>query len=237
MERAKRIYRYINPVHYIPILVYLVVYLIWFGALETTPNEMTHIVTVPIDYRIPFVPSFVVPYFSWFVFVPFWAACLYYWDRESYDRTTTGLMIGMTVFLIVSTVWPNGQDLRVNGLKDTGLFTHLILGIWGTDTPTNVFPSMHVFNTLTIWIGVMRTKSRRLKQKKVRIGITVWGALICLSTVLIKQHSILDGIGACILALILYVPVFQKNFYLKFLIFRSKKDLDLEKMEKAARQP
>ncbi len=236
MEKVKRIYRYVNPVHYIPILVYMCLYLIWFHALETNPKEMIHIVTVAVDYRLPFVPIFVIPYFSWFFFVPFWSICLYYWDRDAYDRTTTGLMIGMTVFLIVSTVWPNGQDLRVNGLRDTGLFTRMILGIWGTDSPTNVFPSMHVFNSLTIWIGTMHTKSRGLKKKNVRFGITIWAALICLSTVLIKQHSILDGIGAAILALVLYLVIYKKNLYLKFRLFRSQKDRELDEMQKAAQR-
>ena len=70
----------------------------------------------------------------------------YKW-KEYYQLMIT-LGIGMTLFLVISLVFPNGQDLRPV-LSGNSIFIQAVQFIYHTDTPTNVLPSIHVFNSLT----------------------------------------------------------------------------------------
>ena len=59
-------------------------------------------------------------------------------------------MIGMTLFIVVSVVYPNELRLRPAGFDHDDIFTRLIINLYRTDNPTNVAPSIHVYNSLAI---------------------------------------------------------------------------------------
>lgn len=76
--------------------------------------------------------------------------------------------------------------------------------MWRTDTSTNVFPSIHVFNSVTLALAYHHCA--RLRGRKwlwVRISADLLCVSIILSTMLLKQHSVIDVMGGIILALTL----------------------------------
>ena len=80
--------------------------------------------------------------------------------------------------------------------------------LYRADTCTNVFPSLHVFNSLSVCIAISERLDRVLKHRGVCIGAYVLAGLIILATMFLKQHSVLDVIGAGIMAYILYQFVY-----------------------------
>ena len=50
---------------------------------------------------------------------------------------------GMTIFLIICTVFPNGLNLRPEVFTRDNFCIELVKRIYQTDTPTNVLPSLH----------------------------------------------------------------------------------------------
>jgi membrane-associated phospholipid phosphatase len=115
----------------------------------------------------------------------------------------------MTVCLIIYTIWPNGHQLRVDidSLGRSNIFIDALAKIYSMDTATNVFPSIHVFNSVGAFIAIHRNE--RLQSIKWLQWFTfILTVLICMSTVYLKQHSVLDIIGALILNLIMYVIVY-----------------------------
>ena len=71
------------------------------------------------------------------------------------------------------------------------IFTQLIAGIYRTDTPTNILPSIHVFNSLAVYFAIHNCQT--LKDKKwLQGGSLILSSLIILSTMFIKQHSVID---------------------------------------------
>ena len=196
--------------------LYTAVYLLWFRLVEALPRSSYQVIELALDRKIPFVEEFVLPYVSWFAFVPLGVLLLLKYDREMYDRAVTFLMTGMTVFLLVSTLFPNMQFLRPFILPRENVFTKLIGLLWMVDTPTNVSPSIHVFNTLAILVMIWKSRAKELKGLRLRLMWTVWGALIILSTMFIKQHSLLDVLAAFIMAGILYVFVFRYGMVFRF---------------------
>ncbi len=194
--------------HIIPLLIYGVIYLSWFAHLENTVTKDYTIIHTFIDDYIPFCEIFVIPYFLWFIYVAVTVMFFFFTDRDDYYRTCAFLFTGMTVFLIISTLFPNGHDLRLTQMPRDNIFTHMVEGLWATDTSTNLWPSIHVYNSLGAHFAIMR--SERLANKKgIRIGSLVLCVSIILSTMFIKQHSVFDVITGIIMALIMYLVVYH----------------------------
>ena len=71
------------------------------------------------------------------------------------------------------------------------------------DTNTNIFPSIHVFNSLVVHITICKSDELG-KLRLVKIASLVLCVSICLSTMVLKQHSVVDVMGAALMAYGLY---------------------------------
>lgn len=201
--------------HAIPLIIYGVIYMAWFGHLEKTVTSHYKVIHVALDDHIPFCEVFVIPYLLWFAYVAVVVMYFFFRDKDDYFRTCTFLFTGMTVFLLVSTLWPNGHHLRPYIMPRDNVFTHLVTTLYKADTPTNLWPSIHVYNSLGCHIAVM--KSRRLeKHKGIRIGSFILCASIIMSTMFIKQHSAFDVLTAFIMAAVMYGIVYQSDILINF---------------------
>lgn len=187
------------------IAFYTFLYLIGFFLLEQRDIQEYHIIHSSIDQLIPFVEIFVIPYMLWFVFMV--AAIIYFAffnpDVKEYWQLILTLGIGMTVFLIISWLFPNMLELRPAEFGRSNIFTFMISILYKIDTPTNVFPSIHVFNSIAIGIAIVRCKALK-KHNVVRIGSLVLSILIVLSTMFIKQHSVYDVTFGILMYICLY---------------------------------
>ena len=97
----------------------------------------------------------------------------------------------MTIFLIVSCVYPNCQDLRPQEFARQNMFTDMVAALYKTDTPTNILPSIHVYNSLALFYG-LNSSSQLRQHRAVRAGALILTVLIVLSTMFLKQHSVVD---------------------------------------------
>lgn len=194
--------------HGVPMIIYGIIYLSWFRHLEETVTGRYQIIHVALDDIIPFCEVFVIPYMLWFAYVAVVVAYLFLNDKDDYFRTFIFLCTGMTVFLLISTLWPNGHHLRPYIMPRNNIFTQLVSALYKADTPTNLWPSIHVYNSLGCHIAVM--KNKRLKNHKgIRTGSLILCILIIMSTMLIKQHSVYDVATAFIMASIMYGIVYR----------------------------
>ncbi|TAH66482.1 MAG: phosphatase PAP2 family protein [Anaerolineaceae bacterium] len=194
------------------ILVYFLIYMIWFTYLErTVTTDFTPVHSI-LDKYIPFMEIFVIPYFLWFLFIFVTVAYFFLTSRQEFYRCCAFLFIGMTICLIIYTIWPNGHYLRenLNTLGRSNIFTRMIGRLYSFDTATNVFPSIHVYNSIGAMIAIR--KSERLRNIKwLQISTLILTVLICMSTVFLKQHSILDIFGGIILSIIMYVFIYMPD--------------------------
>ena len=69
-------------------------------------------------------------------------------DGKTCWRMGAFLITGMTLFLIISTVYPNGHQLRPDAFARDNFCVDLVQKLYATDTPTNLFPSIHVYNSI-----------------------------------------------------------------------------------------
>lgn len=178
--------------------VYLVFYLIFFKTLETTirvPDLWLH---CALDDLIPFCKYAIIPYYLWFAWIPFtlfwllWRA-----PRAEFWRLCLPLFTGMTLALLFCAVVPNGVRLRPVYVPGSDPFATAVRALYRADTYTNVCPSIHVFNSVTLALAYRRGSGfagERLRP--VRFAAGLLNVSVILSTMLLKQHSAIDvGFG------------------------------------------
>ena len=184
---------------------YLVFYLAFFKLLEQGIQVPDLVLHCRLDDLIPFCKYAIIPYYLWFAWIP---CTLFYllWfnDRREFWRLCLPLFTGMTLSLLFCAIVPNGTDLRPAYIYGNDIFTRAVRALWRTDTSTNVFPSIHVFNSVTLALAYHHCA--RLRGRKwlwVRVSADLLCVSIILSTMLLKQHSVFDVMGGIILALTL----------------------------------
>ena len=218
-------------IHLIPFALYFVIYLIWFQWLENRHVRNFQIIHVFLDDCIPFCEVFIIPYLLWFLYVPAAVLLSFSSSRDEYIRCALFLCTGRTVFLLISTFFPNIQQLRPAKMPRDNVFTHLVALLQKADTPTNLWPSIHVYNSIGSHIAVSRCLSDRYGIKALPDsraagkgrsfkGFLSFRKLLCavslilcvsiiLATMFLKQHSVFDVITAFLLAGVMYVILYR----------------------------
>ena len=197
--------------------IYMTIYLIWFFTLNGVENEVVHIIHSPIDDLIPFNEYFVFPYASWFLALFFTPIVFMWMGKEDFLRLIFIMYVGMTICLIVYMIYPTGLDLR-RPLEHDNFASDMVALIRSKDVSRNVCPSIHCSTSTAIIL--CHWFSRRLSGKKpiylvVKILVTIWMCSVIVSTLFVKQHSIIDiywGVGlSIVLFLVSYVPALLKK--------------------------
>ena len=183
----------------LPMLGFTVLYLWAFIHLEKMYFIKSYEIHSSLDQMIPFCEYFVIPYIAWFAMVPAVCIFLLFRDEYMYRRTAVNLMAGMTVFIFISAICPNYINLRPLALDTGTICGRLTSIVYASDTGRNVFPSIHVYNTVVLMQAMHMTSSRCGRYAKAVWFTDILGILIILSTVFLKQHSVIDVAGGLIL--------------------------------------
>lgn len=190
------------------ILVYFFLYMVWFSWLENNivPRYWMY---SPIDDWIPFVPIFIIPYLFWFIYVAAAIVFFLFHSRQDFYQLCAYLFIGMSICLTLYMLFPNGHQLRP-AITGDSLWERLVVRLYSADTPTNVAPSIHVYNSIGVHIAILRSSTLK-RHRWIQWTSLVLMVLIVLSTVMLKQHSIDDILFALPLSLAMYFLVYRIN--------------------------
>ena len=155
-----------------------------------------HIIHSLADDRIPFCPYFIIPYVLWYFFligtIVYFA--LFCSSKKEYYQYIGTLAVGMTLFILVSYVYLSGES---------GVFVSAVRYLYKIDTPTNIFPSIHVFNSVASCIALFQNERCR-KNRLFTVAQTVLTVSIVLATMFLKQHCVSDVMTALILNILCY---------------------------------
>lgn len=194
------------------VLLYAFLYLPWFFWLESRANLPYHVIHVWLDDKIPFVEYFIVPYLLWFVYVA--AVFLYLFfkgTKQEFYRYCAFLFTGMTLFLVISTLYPNGHLLRPTEFPRHNIFTFAVQILYQADTPTNIFPSIHVFNSIAAHRALVNNPLLG-RNRLIHGGSLVLMVSIILATMFLKQHSALDVMAGIVLGTLMDQIVYRMEF-------------------------
>lgn len=144
-----------------------------------------------LDQMIPLVPIFIIPYIAGYLFV--FAPLLLLSDRKDYYWGSTIFIAVLSIGFVAFKLFP--VLLERDYATGDDIFSRLTLFQQKIDTPLNNCPSFHVALNTYCW-GLLYIKYGNKMLKWIWIP-----ALIISSTLLVKQHLIIDVIGGTLLGI------------------------------------
>lgn len=162
------------------------------GNLSATYYQMH----CALDDKIPFCELFLLSYLFWFVYMIGMVIYLFFTDGEEFIYFMRFIILTYSAGLIMFYLFPTCQTLRPVGFERDNILTQIMAGFYQFDTNTNVCPSLHVIGALAVTFAGLHNP--RLKSVFWKFFFIIEGFLISISTVFVKQHSVLD-VGAGLL--------------------------------------
>jgi hypothetical protein len=194
-------------VPYLPDSRRLRVYAYWAGlagiaffAVYPTLNWLTslrrkrfHLFVSP-ELGIPFVPQFIWAYLSMYILflIP-----LFLLPVERIPPLGKQLLTGTVASGVFFLLLP--ADLGfIRMIPSDPIYANIYQGIFGIDLPHNLVPSLHV-----IWSSTIILACADIARPFARGLLYIWLAIVVMSTVLVHQHHILDGVAAILIVFII----------------------------------
>ncbi|MEE0898290.1 MAG: phosphoesterase [Acutalibacteraceae bacterium] len=172
----------------------------YFITEYLNPNNSGTAVSCSLDYKIPFLEIFVIPYVGWYLLIA--VSLLYFalYNVENFKRLQIFIIVTQIAAMVIYIIFPNFQPLRPDVYPRDNFLTDIVALLQTADTNSNVCPSLHVAYSIGIASIWLKEKDAKWWIKTL---IVIFCILVCLSTAFIKQHSVIDGLVAipvCILA-------------------------------------
>lgn len=172
------------------LLLYWPVYGLTFLILERVLTLTYHPIEAALDSKIPFCEFFVFPYYFWFVFLVGIHLYTLFFDIPAFKKLMYFIIITYTVTTVIYLVYPNKQELRPTEFARDNFCVDIVKGLYAFDTNTNVCPSLHVIGSFAVLFTAWYCG--RFKTVLWQLFFTVSTVLISISTVFLKQHSVID---------------------------------------------
>ena len=178
-------------------LIVIVVWnqLVYSGAMFLTRNWPHYSFELGIDQKIPFVPWTVCIYLGCYLF---WIANYILTARQEKEkvyRFFCAEVMAKAVCLVCFLLLPSTNVRPV--IEGNSIWEILMSIVYGVDSASNLFPSIHC---LVSWFCVIGIR----KQKNIPTGYKIFSVVmalaVCVSTLTTKQHVFVDVIAGVTLA-------------------------------------
>lgn len=172
-------------------ILFWIIYGVSFFVVEKINRDPIWIVHCSLDDKIPFWKGAVYFYILWFPYIIY--TCVWYlFNERARDNKKLYTWLGWGLFpvLLFYLIVPNGLQLRPTYNIGSGFTAGLVKLIWRCDNPNNVCPSIHVILSFILDRAICESKLGKIKANRWISHIVM--ILICISTMLLKQHSLID---------------------------------------------
>lgn len=212
MDKKQRILAGMIPGYSLfPIILALLLNQIAYCGGRLIAGEWQHYnLETALDMWIPFWPPAVAVYFGSYIF---WLICYLLLarqgKREAYHfflSESLAKLVCMAFFLVLPTT--NTRPL----VEVDGIWNQLMIFLYSIDAADNLFPSIHCLESWLCFIGIRRRRGTPAWFQRFS-GIAA--ILICASTLLTKQHVIVDVVAGILLAKLCYY-VGKRRMVLEF---------------------
>lgn len=197
-----------EPYRHLLLLLYWPVYGLLFMFVEKFYQVDSYFAMhCALDDLIPFEEIFLIPYLFWFIFIFGIIIYTLLYDVNAFRKFMYFVMATYSVTIIIYFIFPTCQNLRPASFERDNFLTRLTASFYAFDTNTNVCPSIHVIGSLAVMFAAWSCEKLQHPAWKISFGVVA--GLISISTVFMKQHSVLDVFAALVLCLICYPICFR----------------------------
>lgn len=195
--------------HLLLLLGWVVYFCLYFLTENLIPVEDCYPVWCKLDDMIPFNEFFVIFYVGWYVLIVLSLGYFLLYSVESFKGLQTYIMVTQALAMICYIAFPTRQDLRPEAFPRENFLTWIMGIIYQFDTNTGVCPSLHVAYSVGIASAWLKEKSAAWY---VKLIVTVFVIMVCLSVAFTKQHSVVDIFVAIPVCLVAEIFAFR-NYY------------------------
>lgn len=162
------------------------------------PGESVFSLETSVDKMIPFSAIFIIPYLLWTIYIYGTLIYFYVKDRKTYFKTLIIYVTGMLICYGIYSVFQTTVSRPI--ILDTTFPNNIVQWMYSMDAPYNCFPSIHCLSSYLMIRIIRRAPFANPWNKRI---ITTVSSIIILSTLMVKQHVILDAIAAFLLVEVL----------------------------------
>ena len=176
------------------------------GSRLFTQNSHHYSLKLPVDAEIPFLPWMITIYVGCFLFWLILYRLIARLPRQAADRFFCANLLGKGISFIIFVFFPTTMSRpEVNGTNAWDTFIRLLYRL---DAPDNLFPSLHCMIAWLCWVGI---RGNRQVPVLWRISAQSMAILVCLSTLTIRQHVLMDAAGGILLSELCYACTGSKT--------------------------
>lgn len=157
-------------------------------------TEHVYVLVTMIDQRIPFLPFFIIPYIAWYGLLFVVLIWFMHHNLQLYRSSIFSLILGLVICFIIFSFFQT--TVPRPDILGHDIFSRLTKAIYTIDQPFNAFPSIHVMTAYVILLGSLKMNTHSLK---ISLLIQSSVILVILSTLFLKQHTLLDVLGGLLL--------------------------------------
>lgn len=198
--------------HLLLILGWVVYFVLFFLTENLVPQSACYPMHCALDDLIPFCEVFILPYVLWYVLIAGSLLYFLFYNVTNFKRLQIYIMITQAIGLASYVIFPTCQNLRPEVFQNSNVFTDMVAYLYSIDTNTGVCPSLHCAYSIGIASVWLREGSA---SKTTKWLISLFCFSVCLSTVFVKQHSVLDFFAALPVCLIAELIVFKDVYFKK----------------------
>jgi len=201
----KNIWKTYGHYLFIPLIIFFNFLLNWL-IRNIEPRFM---MASSLDRSVPFLKVFVIPYFLWMIFIIGVTVFLAIKTRKEFIQFSTFIVTGQVICMLIYLIYPNTQNLRPEVMSND-IFSRMILAIYRRNLVANTAPSIHVLYTLATHFGLMKYEPFS-KNRYLTPLLYIFTLVSILSTLFIKQHSVMDVLSGIIVSFLLYILIYKEK--------------------------
>ena len=181
------------------LLLLTTVILLMYVVLDM-PQSINHVLRITLDNQIPRIPLFIIPYLA---FLPWlYGTLIYVWYKNRFFRHLAYSfivinLIAFFVYLTFQTVVPRDP------ITSHDFFSGILQFTYDNDLPYAGFPSLHAALSASIATYFV------LRHSKWSWAAIAMAGLIVISTLLTKQHFIVDAVSGVTLGVLVTWVAFR----------------------------
>lgn len=194
--------------------------IILFAIFSATTFELinrpligpTRSIEISLDNLIPFIKQFILIYHLFMPCLIVFALILLKENKQLYLQYIFCLFFSQILAYIIYLFWQTEIPRYNINLLGSDFFSKLVRLTYMTDNNYNGCPSLHVSQMLSLIIFSFKSKITI----RIKIPMVILAFLIAISTVLVKQHVILDILGGILLSSFVCIFIFNSKRILNF---------------------
>ena len=167
----------------------------YFGTRILTAERYHYDLSNQLDDKIPFVPWTVTIYFCCYVFwiLNYLLGCMQ--EKKTAFRFISADFAAKAVCLICFLVFPTTNTRPL--IEGTSVWEVVMGLLYRADAADNLFPSIHC---LTSWFCFIAVRENKKIPMWYKIASLLFALSVCVSTLMTKQHVMIDAIAGVALA-------------------------------------